>query len=217
MNEFEVTIVNYFDREGVVAEIYYNRVQCCEIFLKKRIPIIQFYSNPQRKYWEFPFAKIIESFYEAKNRLFEKENDFESSQDPEQVNKLAEKILEQILSHPEKKCFYKDSARFGKLVEIYAPDMGGVCYTDKDDFIGFLEPKIDCMEKFDITIASLPDREHLVAEIFYEEAQWAEISEETENDIIIQFYSPPSQEYWEFPLNDAIKIIEISKKELINK
>lgn len=35
------------------------------------------------------------------------------------------------------------------------------------------------MEKFRINIASPPDREYLVAEIFYDNMYWAEISQET--------------------------------------
>ena len=34
------------------------------------------------------------------------------------------------------------------------------------------------MEKFRITVASLPDRECLVSEIMYDGIQWAEISQE---------------------------------------
>lgn len=34
------------------------------------------------------------------------------------------------------------------------------------------------MDQFRITIASIPDREHLVAEILFQGIQWAEISNE---------------------------------------
>ncbi len=55
------------------------------------------------------------------------------------------------------------------------------------------------MRKFDITIASLPDRENLVAEILYDGVQQAEISQETEA-LIIQLYPHPRQEYWKSSL-----------------
>jgi hypothetical protein len=71
------------------------------------------------------------------------------------------------------------------------------------------------MEKFSITIASLPDRERLVAEISYEGVQWAEISEETEDELIIQFYSHPREKYWEFEFEEAVKILEQAKNELL--
>ena len=69
-------------------------------------------------------------------------------------------------------------------------------------------------EKFRITIASLPDRENLVAEIFYEGNQWIEISQETD-EIIIQFYSHPTQEHWEFPLDEALEALERAKKRFL--
>jgi hypothetical protein len=71
------------------------------------------------------------------------------------------------------------------------------------------------MEKFRITIASLPDREHLVAEILYEDVQWAEISQETDKKIIIQFYSHPRKKYWEFSFDEAVQILEKAKKKLL--
>lgn len=71
------------------------------------------------------------------------------------------------------------------------------------------------MEKFRITIASLPDREHLVAEILYEGVQWAEIAQEAA-ELTIQFYAHPTQEYWEFPLDDALSVLDQAKAKLLN-
>jgi hypothetical protein len=70
------------------------------------------------------------------------------------------------------------------------------------------------MEKFRITLASLPDREHLVAEILYEGLQWAEISQES-GELSIQFYSHPRQKCWEFPFDEALEVLEQAKKKLI--
>lgn len=72
------------------------------------------------------------------------------------------------------------------------------------------------MDKFRITIASLPDREELVAEILYDNVQWAEISQETD-DLVVQFYAHPRQKYWEFSLYEAIKILEKAKKKLVGE
>jgi hypothetical protein len=63
------------------------------------------------------------------------------------------------------------------------------------------------MKDFRITIASLPDRENLVAEISYKNNQFAEISQET-NELIIQFYPHPQKKYWEFSYNEIIEIID---------
>lgn len=70
------------------------------------------------------------------------------------------------------------------------------------------------MDKFRITIASLPDRENLVAEIIYEHVQWAEISKE-KDEVIIQFYSHPRKKYWEFPLDEALTVLERAKKKFL--
>ena len=72
------------------------------------------------------------------------------------------------------------------------------------------------MEKFRITIASLPDRERLVAEILYNGVQWAEISHETD-DVVVQFYPHPRQEYWEFQYDEAMEALEKAKKHLLEE
>lgn len=71
------------------------------------------------------------------------------------------------------------------------------------------------MDKFRITIVSLPDRERLVAEILYEGVQWAEISQETDDGLIIQFYSHPREKYWKFPYDEAVQILEQAKNKLL--
>ena len=71
------------------------------------------------------------------------------------------------------------------------------------------------MEKFGINIASLPDRERLVAEILYEGVQWAEISQETDDELNIQFYAHPRKKYWEFPFEEALKVLEEAKNKLL--
>ena len=45
------------------------------------------------------------------------------------------------------------------------------------------------MKNFRITVNSLPDRENLVAEIYYKYEQIAEINQETK-ELIIQLYAP---------------------------
>lgn len=71
------------------------------------------------------------------------------------------------------------------------------------------------MEKFRITIASLPDRENLVSEILYEGVQWAEISQEIEDELIIHFYPHPRFKHWEFQLDKAIQVLEQAKNKLL--
>ena len=70
------------------------------------------------------------------------------------------------------------------------------------------------MNGFEITIASLPDRERVVAEIYYDNFQWVEISQET-NELLIQFYSHPKQDHWEFQLDEAVTVLQEAKKALL--
>ena len=70
------------------------------------------------------------------------------------------------------------------------------------------------MEKFRIIIASLPDRERPVAEIAYDNVQWVEISQETD-EVIVQFYPHPRKKYWEFSFEEAIEVLEKAKKKLL--
>ncbi len=70
-------------------------------------------------------------------------------------------------------------------------------------------------ENFRITISSLPDREHLVAEILYDGVQWAEISQESEM-LRLELYPHPQRKDWEFPFDEAFEILEKAKAKLLN-
>ncbi len=67
------------------------------------------------------------------------------------------------------------------------------------------------INNFRIVIASVPNREHCVCEIYYNHIQWAEISQEG-TEITIQFYPHPSQDYWEFSIDTALEILQRAKK-----
>jgi hypothetical protein len=67
---------------------------------------------------------------------------------------------------------------------------------------------------FEIIIASVPDRENCVCEIYYKNVQWVEISQETE-PARIQFYNCKNQDYWEFPLETAIEVLQTAKKKYL--
>lgn len=55
--------------------------------------------------------------------------------------------------------------------------------------------------KFSIKIASDTERENIFAEIYYNEEEWAEISQEGEKPLIA-FFPPLQGKYWEFPLQN---------------
>lgn len=74
----------------------------------------------------------------------------------------------------------------------------------------------EILNNFRVVIASLPNRENCVCEIYYNHVQWVEISQETE-ETIIQFYSHPDQDYWEFPLDVALQVLEKAKRRYLEE
>lgn len=71
------------------------------------------------------------------------------------------------------------------------------------------------MNKFEIIIASLPHRERLVAEIYYNNMYWVQISQE-EKELVIQFYSYPNGTYWKFSYEEALQVLEQAKNKLLD-
>ena len=67
---------------------------------------------------------------------------------------------------------------------------------------------------FKIDILELPDRENTVAEIGYKKCQWAEISAEEPHNYVIQIYQHPDKNYWEFPFDEAMEVLQSAKKQL---
>ena len=73
------------------------------------------------------------------------------------------------------------------------------------------------MGKLKILISGPEDRERLVAEIYYDEMYWAEVSQEKENGpFMIQLYSHPENLCWEFNFEEAVNILSEAKKSLID-
>jgi len=68
----------------------------------------------------------------------------------------------------------------------------------------------------EIIIASLPDREKLVAELWYENKQWGELSQE--QDIIkLELYSNPGDKYWIFEFDEVLEALKQAKRKLIGE
>ena len=50
-------------------------------------------------------------------------------------------MLELILNHPERRIITDSKKRFGPIMDIEVPNLGGVRFSiDGENFIGFLEP-----------------------------------------------------------------------------
>lgn len=69
------------------------------------------------------------------------------------------------------------------------------------------------MSNFEIQIASVPDRENLVVEIWYDDILVAEINQETEK-LKIEFYL---NEKIKFELNDFLETLVIAKSKIIEE
>ncbi len=72
------------------------------------------------------------------------------------------------------------------------------------------------MGRFEILIASLPHRERPVAEIYYNNMYWVQISQETD-ELMIHFYSHPTEKCWDFQLNEALDVIQKAKKKILGE
>lgn len=64
-----------------------------------------------------------------------------------------------------------------------------------------------------ICLSSPPDREKLVAEIFYGDAQWAELNQERDTIEAI-FYPRPDGEPWRIDYEDAQRALDEAKRRL---
>lgn len=144
MNKFEIEIVHYFEQEWPVAEIYYDSIQWAEIAKIKEEVAIKFYAHPNKEYWEFSCEDAIKIIEKTKTKLLMQRNKGNfleqiAPQDPKQANEFSEKILKEILDHPQKKMIQGELSRFGNVVDIYEPSGRGARYTATGEFIGFLE------------------------------------------------------------------------------
>lgn len=67
-----------------------------------------------------------------------------------------------------------------------------------------------------VTIASLPDREELVAEIMYGNVQWCELSQE-KGRLMLEFYPHPAGQPWKFGFDDTINALQDAKRKLMGE
>ena len=69
MNKFEIMIASLPHRERPVVEIYYDNMYWVQISQEKEELVIQFYSHPNEKYWEFSYEEALQVLEKAKNKL----------------------------------------------------------------------------------------------------------------------------------------------------
>ena len=69
------------------------------------------------------------------------------------------------------------------------------------------------MSKFNIELSSVPDRENLVAEIWYEKKMVAEVNKETEK-FVIEFYLDEKRS---FMLDEFLEVLENAKRRILER
>ena len=65
-----------------------------------------------------------------------------------------------------------------------------------------------------IRIASVPDREEVVAEVYSGNNQFAEISQDN-NEIRIEFYPKSENEFWNFKFDEIMEALNQAKVHLL--
>ena len=71
-------------------------------------------------------------------------------------------------------------------------------------------------EHFKISISSPPDRDCLVAEIFMDNNQWAEVNQES-GELMLELYPRKDGQPWVFDFETALEVLQAAKKKLIGK
>jgi hypothetical protein len=64
-----------------------------------------------------------------------------------------------------------------------------------------------------ITIASVPDREKLVAELWYNQELWGEISQET-GELILEIYPNPTRGQHQLKCEELLMAVQQAKAQL---
>ena len=69
--------------------------------------------------------------------------------------------------------------------------------------------------RYQITIASPPGREELVAEISWDHVQWAEINQEDGDRFEVEFYPRPDRTPWTPPFADVCDALQEGMRRLL--
>ncbi len=72
----------------------------------------------------------------------------------------------------------------------------------------------DSATKMSVDIGSPPDRRKLVAEIFYDREQWAEIHQEA-GSLTLELYPRQDGKPWEFSFDEALNALRHAKRRLV--
>jgi hypothetical protein len=67
-----------------------------------------------------------------------------------------------------------------------------------------------------ITIASVPDREKLVAELWYDQELWGEISQDT-GELILEIYPSTTHHFRQLKCEELITAVQQAKDKLLDR
>lgn len=67
-----------------------------------------------------------------------------------------------------------------------------------------------------VTIASVPDREKLVAELWYEQELWGEISQDT-GELVLKIYPNSTSRFRQLKCKDLIHAVQQAENQLLGK
>src|SRR5687767_1304060 len=96
------------------------------------------------------------------------------------------------------------------VVALYLKRAGSSCSSRNKDGV------IVMTKDMRICISSPPDREKLVAEIFFGNEQWAELNQEGET-LELEFYPKPSGEFWRLGLDNVLEALNEAKRQLVGE
>ena len=69
-------------------------------------------------------------------------------------------------------------------------------------------------QRYEVLIASVPDREEVVAEIFIDDVLWGELTDEG-RPMNFEVYPHPSGEPWTVDVDDLLRAIQSAKDRLL--
>lgn len=71
-------------------------------------------------------------------------------------------------------------------------------------------------EDFEILIMNAPDRDDLIAEVYFKNTQVACVME-NEGDFFVQIFPCLDQDFWQLPLDNMLSTLERAKKILLGE
>ncbi len=130
---------------------------------------------------------------------------------PCDINQTAQDIVRDILTNPGSTTTSRHHARLGEVTEIRAPDGRGVRFDANGNFIGFLRTMA---KQLTSTIASVPDRDEGVVELWCGSEQWGEIAQEGD-DLRLEIYPNPTGKPWAFEFDEVVEFLKRARCRLL--